>query len=75
MDNRIDNLVHRLINTTNDPGEIHICPICGGVLHVKFSAYVRHRKKMIGVNIWCDKCKIDIMSDYKVENAPPWISW
>ena len=28
---------------------------------------------MIGVNIWCDKCKISIVSDYYIEDIPNWI--
>ena len=45
MDNKIDDLVHRLMDNPNNPGEIHSCPICGGMIHVKFNTYIRHRKK------------------------------
>ena len=73
MDKRIDDLMHRLIIEANDPGEINTCPICDGILHVRFESYARHGKDLVGVNIFCEKCKINIASDYSVEHLPAWL--
>ena len=73
MNDWIDDLVHRLLIETSDPGEIHTCPICNGVLHVRFESYVRHGKNLVGVNLFCEQCEINIVSDFPVEHLPIWI--
>jgi hypothetical protein len=74
VDDKLDELVHRLMIEANDPGEIHTCPICDGVLHVRFQTYTRSGRDMLGVNTFCEKCKINIFNDYSLaEELPQWL--
>ena len=72
MDERILNLLDRLRKMTIDPGEIHICPICGGKLHVKFGSYERRGKSLLGVQVSCETCDVEMAVDY-VQSPPEWL--
>ncbi len=67
----IDELLDKLIKSDSDPGEIHICPICGGEIHVWFGAYKRFERKF-GVTVDCKSCGIKMAVDYAI-SPPPWI--
>jgi len=75
MDNEDDliyELIDKLIQSPANPGEIQICPICNGTLHVWFTAYKRGKEMLFGVQIRCDSCDIDMALDYGAP-PPPWL--
>jgi hypothetical protein len=74
MDEKLDVLVHQLMHEASDPGEIHECPNCGGILHVHFLPFKRLELDLLEVNIHCEECKINIFTTYRLdENLPQWI--
>ena len=73
MDTRINELIHSLLRSQGGPNETYECPVCNGVLHLKFSSFTRRGKNIAGVNIYCPTCNINIMADYALKQLPPWI--
>jgi hypothetical protein len=67
----INELLDSLIKYTTDPGEIHVCPICNGELHVWFGGYKRFEESLFGVQIKCDACGIQMAVDYGI--PPSWV--
>lgn len=74
MDNE-DKLIYqflgKLIKSPADPGELHICPICHGKIHVWFGGYRRGTETLFGATVKCESCGINMAIDY--EGPPP--SW
>jgi hypothetical protein len=51
-------LLTDLLNRDTYPGEIHVCPLCSGRLHVSMSDYVQtSRGKRMGVSMECETVK------------------
>ena len=73
VENKIGDLIHRLLSQESNPGELHECPRCGGVLHVRFELYTRHRRPMVGVNLFCENCDLRLARDYSIGNSPKWL--
>jgi hypothetical protein len=71
QDEKIFRLIDQLMSATSDPGEIHVCPICGGSLHVRFQPYTRGSKAMLGVQAFCESCGIAVA----VDAARPPLKW
>jgi ssDNA-binding Zn-finger/Zn-ribbon topoisomerase 1 len=67
----IQELLDKLIKSDSDPGEIHICPICEGELHVWFGAYKRGNMSLFGVTVKCKSCGFQMAVDYGVP-PPQW---
>lgn len=75
MDNDDDwmlKLIGKLIDSPADPGEIHICPLCEGTLHVWFEAYQRGAETLFGVQVRCDACETQMAVDYGAP-LPAWL--
>jgi len=67
MDNEDDlilEFIDKLINSPTNPGEIQICPLCKGTLHVWFAAYKRGKERLFGVQVQCDSCETEMALDY-----------
>jgi hypothetical protein len=65
-------LLDNLIKYSSVPGEIHVCPICNGKLHVWFGGYKRGEKNLFGATVSCESCEIQIAVDYAV-SPPSWV--
>jgi hypothetical protein len=72
-DKLIDELLDNLIKSDTDPGEIHICPICEGELHVWFGAYKRLDESLFGATVECKLCGIQMATDYAIP-PPSWLN-
>jgi len=60
-----------LENADSDPGEIHVCPICSGKLHVSIRIHENaYWGRYLAVGALCDNCKIQTISQGK--HIPPW---
>lgn len=68
----LEMLIAELMESTADPGEIHDCPVCGGKLHIHFDIYSRGNRKILGVQAWCEGCKLAIAIDSA--ELPVWLS-
>jgi hypothetical protein len=68
----INELLDRLIKNTTDPGEIHVCPICNGKLHVWFGGYKRGEESLFGATVECEACGIQMAVDYGMP-PPSWV--
>jgi len=66
-------LVANLLTRTDDPGDVHICPICGGILHTQFEPYKRNRRDLLGVIVKCDHCGISVGIDFDGSDLPSWL--
>lgn len=73
MEDKLDKLVQKIIVEMTEPGEIHVCPICGGVLHVRFLPYERVDILLLEVNTFCESCEKNMFATYQVEKMPQWI--
>ena len=71
-DQLIYELLNDLIKSTTDPGEIHVCPICSGKIHVCFGGYKRGEESLFGATIKCDSCGIQMALDYAIP-PPSWV--
>jgi len=60
---KLKELVNNLLEAETDPGEVHHCPVCGGQVRVIFSAYTRHGRELLGVQVWCEGCQIALAMD------------
>ncbi len=72
QDKKLFQLIDRLMKAPSDPGEIHICPVCGGRLHVHFDLYSRGDKKITGIQCWCEECELAMAID--TADLPVWLS-
>lgn len=77
MPDELHELIHQLMYEPNDPGEIHSCPNCGGVLHVRFLALptsdISNMPKL-EVNSSCEKCRNNVFTLYELmDDLPEWI--
>lgn len=70
--NDLERLLDRLSKATTDPGEIHVCPVCGGDLHVRFEPYIRDGKSFLGLHAFCESCDAAIATDY-AQLPPEWL--
>lgn len=65
-------LVKDLISRDIDPGEIHVCPLCNGILHVSISGYAHgDQARRFAVYTRCENCKTSVI--FELDNAPPWV--
>jgi hypothetical protein len=71
-DEKIDDLLDNLIRSPIDPGELHICPICDGRIHVWFGGYRRGEERLFGATVKCESCEIQMAVDYAVP-PPSWV--
>jgi hypothetical protein len=69
-DKLIDELIDKLIKSPTDPGEIHICPICNGKIHILFGAYKRGEESLLGVLVKCESCGVQMATDYTMPQSP-----
>jgi len=60
-----------LLHEPRDPGEIHVCPVCGGRAHFRFRTYLRRTKRMVGVHAWCESCHNEMAMDF-LSPIPGW---
>ena len=68
----IRNLITKLVRLETDPGEIHVCPLCKGILHVKMSGYThKGQTKRFAAYVRCENCETFIISE--LDTPPPWI--
>lgn len=70
---KIFQLIDHLEEAATDPGETHICPICGGPLHVWFTPYMRGEKPMVGIQVFCESCDVMIAID-KIRPSSGWLT-
>jgi hypothetical protein len=66
-------LIDDLIRRETDPGEIHVCPICKGRLHVSMQILTEfdlEKKKVLGIGIRCEDCKTTAF--FQDGYIPPW---
>jgi len=71
-DKLIYELLDNLIKYTIDPGEIHICPICNGEIHVWYGGYKRGEERLFGAIVRCESCGIQMALDYSI-SPPSWV--
>jgi hypothetical protein len=64
-------MIESLIQEEQAPKELHKCPECGGQLHIRFEVYTRGKKKLLGVQAWCENCQLALASDF-AEPIPSW---
>jgi predicted RNA-binding Zn-ribbon protein involved in translation (DUF1610 family) len=69
---QLEQMLQRLANSENDPGEVHVCPVCGGKLGVRFEVYKRKTKRILGVLAQCDTCGTAAAIDMG-EPLPSWV--
>ncbi len=60
----LDKMIESLIKEEQAPQELHKCPKCGGQLHIRFEAYARGKKKLLGVQAWCEDCQLALAIDF-----------
>jgi hypothetical protein len=72
QDKLIDELLDNLMKSRTDPGEIHVCPICNGKIHVWFAGYKRGEESLFGAQVKCESYDIQIAVDYGVP-PPSWV--
>jgi len=68
---KLKEMAAALLTKTEDPGEVHSCPVCSGHAHFRFTVYQRRSKPMVGVHAWCEDCKTEIALDY-LSPIPVW---
>jgi hypothetical protein len=65
-------LLQDLLDRKTDPGEIHVCPLCQGILHVRMSGYTQVRQtKRFAAYVRCENCKVSVI--FELGDPPPWI--
>ena len=66
-------LIYDLIRRETDPGEIHVCPICNGVLHVSITVYKETgREKELNVGAHCENCETTGFFRFYEKHIPVW---
>jgi predicted RNA-binding Zn-ribbon protein involved in translation (DUF1610 family) len=65
-------LLNRLSKAPSNPGEIHVCPECGGRLHVRIGTYTRQGKSLLGISASCESCGAAMAIDY-ARWTPEWL--
>ena len=69
--NLIGRFVDELVMSAVDPGEIHVCPNCKGILHVPIRIYTTpYWGNYLGTSAHCENCKAAIVSQGSY--IPPW---
>jgi uncharacterized protein with PIN domain len=70
---RLEMLIDKIVREKDRPRDVQRCPECNGQLHVRFEAYLRGNREMLGVQAWCDACGASIAVDY-ADLFPTWLS-
>jgi len=68
---KLKELAADLLTKSEDPGEVHPCPVCGGHAHFRFTVFQRSFKTMVGIHAWCEDCGTEIAMDY-LSPIPLW---
>jgi len=64
-------MIRELFESDTDPGEVHVCPRCGGMFSVQFEQYARGERKLTGIRGWCKDCGTEIAIE--MAGAPKWV--
>ena len=65
-------LIRDLLSRKTNPGEIHVCPLCKGILHVSMSGYTQvGQTKRFAAYTKCENCKTSVI--FELDTPPPWI--
>jgi len=71
--NPIRLLIQDLLSRNTNPGEIHVCPLCNGILHVRMSGYTQVRQtKRFAAYVHCENCETSVI--FELDDPPPWIN-
>jgi len=65
-------MITDLLDRKTDPGEIHVCPLCEGILHVKISGYTQvGQTKRFAAYVRCESCETRVI--FELDTPSPWI--
>jgi len=67
----LETMIRELFESDTDPGEVHVCPRCGGMFSVQVEQYARRERKLTGIRGSCRDCGAGIAVE--MAGAPKWV--